>query len=177
MFHKFNVDGLTSVNTRSEDGVLVELSVDQTALRSETTLEVPVLVVHNLKELGVVGADCQLGEFRNFVGLRSEGVDGFAQLGDADVAGARGNELAKLFEVKVHLVRVIGKIERDQFCGCQIVCKERQVLAHRFVVVESRVAIGRHPIVGVVVAVVRVKRVSGTAIAAHIDLFSVSCKA
>ena len=112
-FHKFNVDELTSINARSEDRVLVELSVDQTALRSETTLEVSVLVVHNLKELGVVGADCQLGKLRDLVCLSSEGVDSAAQLGDADIAGASVNKLAELFKVNVHLVRVVGKVERD----------------------------------------------------------------
>ena len=104
--------------------MLVELPVDQTALRSESTLEVSVLVVHNLQKLSVVAADCQLGEFSNFVGLSSESVDRVTQLGDANVAGALANKLAEFFKVNIHLVRVVGKVERDQVGGCQIVCKK-----------------------------------------------------
>jgi hypothetical protein len=48
---------LTSIDARSEDSVLVELSVDQSTLGSKATLEVPVLMVHDLQEVGVVATD------------------------------------------------------------------------------------------------------------------------
>ena len=156
--------------------MLVELSVDQTALRSEATLEVSVLVINDLQELGVVAADCELGKCNDFVGLSSEGVDRITQLGDADVAGATADYLSEIVEVNVHLICVVREVEWNQVCGCQVVCKERQIFAHRFVMVEARVAKGGHPVVRVVVAVVRVQGISWTATAAHVNLRTVSAK-
>lgn len=49
--------------------MLVELSVYQTSLGGETTLEIPVFVIDHLQEGGVVAADSLLRQLNDFLCL------------------------------------------------------------------------------------------------------------
>jgi hypothetical protein len=150
--------------------MLVELSANQSTLRSKPTLEIPVLLVHDLQEISVIGTDSQLRELHNLIGLGSESVDCVTQFRDTKIAGATADHPGEFIEVDIHLVSIVGNVERDEFCGCQVVRKEREVLSHRRVDMKARIAEGSHPVVRVVVAVVGVQWVSGATLAAHVDL-------
>ncbi len=124
----------------------------QTALADVAPGEVAVLAVDDGEEDRVVGGAGELRDGGDGVGAGGELVEGGLELGRVDGDARVRDRLAELREVLPQHARRVRQVPRHHDVVGDPVRQQRQPLAHRRVHAEAGVAVRRHPVVGVVVA-------------------------
>ncbi|KAI6765706.1 hypothetical protein HG530_006776 [Fusarium avenaceum] len=161
--------GVTSVQARSVDDVLVEFTVGKTTLGDEATLEVTVLVVDNFLENLVVALPGEFFKSLDLVGALLEGFDGCVKFTKVEISVMTLGILHEVFIVCAKLLGVVLSVEGKDIIGGEMVCQKSQVLSLGNVGVETWVTKGGHPVVGVVVGVVMPNGVAGSSTTACVE--------
>lgn len=126
--------------TWGKDDVAIELSVGQTALTSESAVEVSELVVLHADQITVALLQSCGHQGLRFLGLRTESIDSLTQLRDVDILRSIADRVLEILVVDVHFVGEVDRFQRQALVCGKVISEEGQVLTHSFVDKETWIA-------------------------------------